>query len=145
MGIILSCSSSSKTILHVSYRSWNNFKINISKACIRYINFKTQSKENNNYCINMLNNNIMLSDNLSDYLNFFIKNIEILKELNIIGIYHLLINQENKGYYVFSNSEKIFNMIKLIENFLDDKLCNIQNFQKLFYDSFQNSKNIYFL
>lgn len=147
MGIILSCSSSSSktTKIHVSYRSWNNFKIIISKACIRYINFKTESKENNNYRINVLNDNIMLSENLSDYLNFFIKNIEILKELNIIGIYHLLINQENKGYYVFSNSEKIFNMIKLIENFLDDKLYNIPKFTNLFYDSFQNSKNIYVL
>ena len=145
MGIILICSN---CIFHVSYRSWNNFKIIISKACIRYINFETESKEFENYCINVLNNNVLLSQNLSDYLKFFIKNIEILKELNIIGIYHLLINQENKGYFVFSNSKKIFDMIQLLEPFFEENkqdLQNIHNLNALFNKSFQNSKNIYFL
>jgi hypothetical protein len=131
MGISLKCGN---TQFHMSYRIWNHFRVSISIACISYI------------CNNIQPNCIEIPDtqnteNLLFYLFFFIKNIEILKTLEIIGIYHLLIIPDNKGYYVYNNCEKIVKMIDKVSEYIDEK--DITQYRSLFEISFQQKQNIY--
>ena len=135
MGITFKCGAN---MFHVSYRSWNNFRITMLEACLKYINSKNELL--NMYDYNDLSNIILLTDKT---LSFLIKNIEYLNKLNIIGIYHLLINDK---CYVYNNIKKILDMINIVENYINDcQKDDLNSYKDFFIQSVENKKNIYSL
>ena len=143
MGFILKCGTIRS---HTSYSRWNNFKICMSYACIKYINSNIELNEVPElyqFCISKLHDNNL---NLEDYLFFFSKFIDYIYKIGIIGIYYLLLNQENIGYYVYSNNGYIVSMMQTVDPFIDkDKINIIHSYKEIFNNSFELKKNIYIL
>lgn len=133
MGLSLKCGGDG---FHISYTEWNNFRIIMANACIDYINFFHNSNSLVNYIFDSQNNN------LTDYLCFFIKNIELIENLQIMGIYHLLIVSDYKGLYTYSNSEKILKVINIVYRFIQ---TDITKYKNIFEKSSVMKQNIYIL
>lgn len=136
MGLSLKCGGGK---FHICYTDWNNFRIIMANACIDYINFfhKSGSVVDIDYICDSRNNH-----NLTSYLCFFIKNITVIENLQIIGIYHLLIVSDHKGFYTYSNSEKILKMIDMVSRFIH---TDITKYKYFFKNSFEIKQNIYIL
>jgi len=147
MGITLKCGD---TKIYNTYRLWNNFRIIMAIACVEYLkcsikrDMQTKILTENKLC---LYNDINSEDNkeLLFYFNLFIKHIEYLKDLNLIGIYHLLSIPDNKGYYIYNNSSEILKTIDMVGEYIDTQKINIQPYRELFDNSCQSKKNIYIL
>ena len=150
MGITLKCGN---TKIHNSYGLWNNFRIIMSIACIEYMKYsincdiKTKILSENKLAIYNDNDFHTKCNNheLLFYFNFFIKHVEYVKQLNLIGIYYLLSIPDNKGYYIYNNSSEILKMIDMVVKYVDNPKINIQTYRDLFDNSCQYKKNIYIL
>ena len=141
MGIILRCG---KDMFYNSYHQWEFFKIELSKAFIKYIQLYNESLKN--YSIdNEIQNTKDLFLNSNLYLNFFINNSECINNLHINGIHDLLNTKNNNGLFVYNKSEKILKTINNVKNHIDYTKININPYLELFNHSFTTKQNIYIL
>lgn len=136
MGIILKLGPLN---FYRTYFIWNLFKIQASKECITYM----QKYKPTEICYDEVK--MVCTPNI--YLCFFIKNIEIIKQLGLIGIYHLLIINNSNGIYVYNKTEEIFKMLNIIFTHEEDtqNFENITPYMDLFQTSFLCKQNIYIL
>jgi hypothetical protein len=104
-------------------------------ACLKYICFKKELLNMHDYID--LSDTMLFTDKT---LHFLIKNVEYLNKLNIIGIYHLLINDK---YYVYDNIKKILDMINIVENYINPDQKDLLYYKNFFIKSVENKKNIY--
>ena len=150
MGITLKCGD---TIIHNSYGTWHNFRIIMSFACIEYMKYsikcdmQTKILTENKLAIynDIYNDNKFYNQELLFYLNFFIKHIEYVSQLGLVGIYHLLCIPDNKRYYIYNNSYEIIKTIDMVLKYIDNKKINIQTYRDVFENSYQYKKNVYIL
>lgn len=147
MGITLKCGD---TKMHNTYRLWNNFRIIMAIACVEYLKCSIKTDMKTKILTEKklsFYNDITSEDNkeLLFYFNLFIKHIDYLKDLNLIGIYHLLSIPDNKGYYIYNNSSEILKTLDTVVKYIDTQNINIQPYRDLFDTSCQYKKNIYIL
>lgn len=148
MGLLLQCTGKSpifpnNAVLHCSYNEWNNIKVALSVACLRFI-----YAQNDEY-VNVIDN-FFLEDrplDLSVFYTFLVTHIAYLKSLQVGGLIHLIGSSAKKGFYTYSKCKDILNAVQVITSINNSAICekHISNLVLVLEHSILLKKNVYIL
>ena len=149
MGLLLQCKGKSTTfptnaVLHCSYNDWNDIKVALSIACIRYVYAK-----NDEYFNVMCAHDLLFIEDrpidLSLFYTFLVTHMTYLTSLQIGGLIHLLDKNHNKGFYTYSKCKDILTAIQIITSTTQLAICDkpISKLVLVLEHSILFKKNVY--